>query len=915
MGDYPLVFDPTRFPDIPPPVPANDGLLSGDLRAKAPVEVQGTLRIAKPKDAFVEKVWIQEVANSENRSLLWSAGADNDLRSVLGPDQHFHFLPGIDPVEIRWKVSSIKKITKAKFEIWSAAEPNRAIWTKEYQGAEAQKILSGEDQKGSGPLAWSEVVVSGDAQRFPDQIPNLAHAPYQLRLTVTSESGRVSTAWTYFDILVDSIELHWGDQSLIPTGNIQDVLPVYQPLTDRDEKALLAWLKQPDMTQPENTRIHGTNPIELLLRSTNCAYVHLQEWYSWRDFSFLRYQGRWGDGPRIPIVAKVFMKSLKGDAVHSAAAARALGPARFLWDWHDQTEAERRNELAGANAQTTAFIMAALKYKENIAGEPANCLNSHIDRGGKRGSTARVLPEFNSTAVLPFAVSKATTRTWAVFSKAQTQGTWACCTGIIFQPSRMAKDTYKLRVFLAPGSHAATLDVAGTMDTLVGNHPGLPTATTGMMEVLRRIDARYVRKSPTMASMDLNQISQAYAIGGVKIVWTQQTWTKGDFDRYLGEALAPDNAGENNTFTRNKCYGPNARARRKSLATWAAGNVGTKLNIYDQWFGRKKGGPTPPQPSEANFTLPSRDEVEAILIDPVVKLYIEKGRTYNDKKRKWEKFKRQNPAAADGPLRARFYREVLTREEREKLLPAIKNSYLAEAWKGWDVPHDNPEKWADENYNYLQSKLVYLSQEMHLRKVMADAFEGVTFFHYTHFFDTLNQDESVFARQCAIGGVAAVSMTADLGLQGAFLVWDHPLNMQRQVLTRTMCERGGTAPQGVDGHTGSQHGNCTFKDGNSTAVHEFGHFLHLPHASPTGGTREAAMHDNNDPKCIMNYDPDALHLCGGCALRLRGWAFYQDKGFQGFSNTTPGQQNPNGPPQTDTDALTNLFNNFYTDFA
>ena len=92
---------------------------------------------------------------------------------------------------------------------------------------------------------------------------------------------------------------------------------------------------------------------------------------------------------------------------------------------------------------------------------------------------------------------------------------------------------------------------------------------------------------------------------------------------------------------------------------------------------------------------------------------------------------------------------------------------------------------------------------MHLRKVLADAFEGVTVFHYQHFFDTLNADNTVYARQCSIGGLAVVSMTADLGLSGGFMVWDHPTNMQRQALARTPCLRRHTPPQGANGHTGT----------------------------------------------------------------------------------------------------------------
>jgi hypothetical protein len=302
----------------------------------------------------------------------------------------------------------------------------------------------------------------------------------------------------------------------------------------------------------------------------------------------------------------------------------------------------------------------------------------------------------------------------------------------------------------------------------------------------------------------------------------------------------------------------------------------------------------------------------APFIDPVVKAYIEKNRRINDKKRRWNKFKTANPTVADGPLRVRFYSEVLTAKERTKLQPQLKVRYEAAGWKGWDIAADCPEEWANANYQYKLAKLVYLAEEAHQRKVMADGFEGVTFFHYQHFFEAMAADgTTVYARQCDIGGVASVSMNADLGLVGAFMVWDHPDNMQRQTMHHAMIRRDPNRRNKVRDLADPQN---NFKDGNATAVHEFGHFLHLPHARPMGGAFEAAMHDANDAKCIMNYDPDALHLCGGCALRLRGWAFFRHGAVTGFSAADPAQPGK-APPAPADDRVTNVYTAFYTDFV
>ncbi len=913
MSAYPRPFDPADFRVIPAMTAPESKEVAKELSAKAPMYARSALRVPGKPDAYITKLWIQDPRGTRPSSQSFQ-NKDPGSNAAIDAANHFNFIPGLDAVEVRWTVVKPNLLVRALFEVWAFGIPGAPIWSKEVRAPAAQQLIGGEDGSGSGSLPWSDVTIAGDAARFPDGVPNVASAPYQMRLTVESAGGMITTAWTYFDVLIHSIELRWGGQALVPPGDIQDVLPDYRPLTARDERDLVNGLYT-------GAAIDPTVEVEIALRSTNAAYVHLQEWYTWRDLAFLRYKARWGAGPRIPIVAKIALKDIDGNAKETVAAKRALGPARFLWDWKDKTEAQRRGDLAACTAQALTFVIAGLKYKENAASDPPDCLNAHEERGGKRGGASRVLPTYNNAANFPFTVAPGATRTWASISDAATAGPYKGQTGIVFQPSRMALDSYQLRVFLASGGHMATLDAAGTMQNLILTHPGLPTAETGMVNILRRVDARYVRKSNDTPAMDLIAITNEYALGGIKIIWTNQYWGEAQYKQLLANAMAPDNAGESNAHARGSIYQKNARGRRLGLTTWTTNTltgtvpsvVRAKLGGFDQWFGCPA-GQVMPSASTAQFTLPGRDLVEEPFISAVVKEYIEKDRKINSQKRVWGKFKARNAGTADDRLRVRFYNEILSDDQRTKIEPEIRRRIAAAGWLGWNLPRDSPAEWAEMNYSYRISKLVYLSDEMHVRKVLADAFEGVTFFHYQHFFDTLKADGTSYARQCSIGGVAAISMISDLGLSGAFTVWDHPTFPQRQTLARQVCVNRGTRPSGPDGHTGGSHGDCTFKDGISTAVHEFGHFLHLPHATPTGGDLEAAMHDQGDLKCIMNYDFDALRLCGGCLLRLRGWGFFKRGPIEGFSNTTPNLVGAPPPPCPD-DRVEAELTNFYTQWA
>ena len=303
MSVYPVPFDHAAFPRIPVAVIApKDDNEPSTRTVKTPVMAQSALRITAKPDAFVTALWIQGRSDWQALRLLSKQGPEAD-GPADGPT-HFHFLPGMDEVEIRWTVVNPKRAVKARFEIWAATDDKKEIWSKEYSGEQAVDTLTGKDRQGDGPLAWREVVIAGDEIRFPDQCPNAAFGPYQLRLTVTSKRGSVTTAWTYFDILVERIELQYGPRWRIPKGPIKDVLPLYQTKTADDEKELVTAL------QANGAAVPAEGVIPLPLKSTQAAYVHFNEWFCWRDLSFLRHKARWGDGPRIPLFAKVFLKDI-----------------------------------------------------------------------------------------------------------------------------------------------------------------------------------------------------------------------------------------------------------------------------------------------------------------------------------------------------------------------------------------------------------------------------------------------------------------------------------------------------------------------------------------------------------------------------------------------------------------------------
>jgi hypothetical protein len=935
MPAYPVTFDHARFPAvpdaIPPAIPPRPV-----LKAKAGTDMGSTLKLPVPIVAQVEALWLQDPGSSKQSLTFENYSKDKcapvDVHALQdGADDsflHFHFLPGIDSVEVRWKVSNIDNVQKLRFEMWCATDKTNPIWSMEKTGGAAVALLKGPDTKGEGPLAWNQIVIPG-GPKFPDQCPNVANAPYQLRLTVTcARTGAVTTAWTYFDVLVDSIELHWGPEGWIPGTPIQNVSPVLRVKTTADEKKVLKRLKgQVLPTDPEVTAIRSMGAkIPLRLPSTMAGYIHFDEWFGFaKDFAYLRHRARWGDGPRIPIEAIIYLKRMDDTKLDPAVggatwnqAGAALGPVRLLWNWEDRNQVDRDADERQRWPAAGTFVMTAVAYKLNTGDEPPGCLNCHLDRGGKRGGPDRIFPNQNGTGTLPFVVAQCADRKWAALSTAGTNGATACKTGVLFNPSRIAKDTYRITVLLANqltnDLTKPVVDVTGTTDALLNLHPGLPRAKTAMIEIQRQVNARYIRKS-AYTSIDLNLIQQSYEVAGVHIEWLNLVdltftglWTQAEYDQYLQAAIAM--AGLHYSDQE-------VPAMRYTAA--GAGRYGVQTNRYTQirlltvrnllaqynhWFGCPTGtNPLPVAPSEVCFTLPSRDKVVDDLRDQAIAAYIAKPRKIKPSwKNRWNRLVAANPMVALPTLHLQLYNS-LSAKKKLKIDNETKKLYTAAGWKVFDNLDANI--WTETNYFHPDGPVDLLA-EMHQLKIAADAYEGVSFFHYINMLQTLDSAGNPppltgvdpVGRYYALGGVAKVDTSVDLGLKSVFFVWDHP-NDGRRGRSRTP-------------HT-------LMMNGNITAVHEFGHNLHLTH--PFGEqVYNRDMHDKNPPErpdlgeqtgpadqCVMNYHRQDEELCGVCRLRLRGWAFFKNGPLEGFDNTDPSR--PGKPVRISGQPV---LNNFFT---
>jgi hypothetical protein len=401
-------------------------------------------------------------------------------RQPGGGDDGFHFAPETEAVELSWRLADASSAVRSgRLELFTRHRKT-PLWTRELS---AEELTHGEHR-----VSWDGKVPVCEA--FPDGVVTVEHSPYKLKLTVQGSGwAECPEAWTYFHVLVDGMELELGDPRVLPKGKNRELAEALGHLPAPGEKAevrLVSNLFKTDPTQMDD----GTG--------------------------FKQYRAAWGNGPDIPIFARVWLKDSRG---HRVDAPKALGRVRFLWDWEDEAE-----DISRHAPKARAFLEHALN-RQCSASRPKGD-NAHRDVGGKRGlPSSAVFPKQNGYApqatpregAFPFRVVPCNKRRWAAYTQAWTTGAYAGRTGVLFQPSRIAGDAWRVTVQLAYDRRkdgGVVLDVEDDAPL-----PAAVRASTGVFETWREVHvARIVRKNPSVAGFSLATVQEHYERAFLRLV-------------------------------------------------------------------------------------------------------------------------------------------------------------------------------------------------------------------------------------------------------------------------------------------------------------------------------------------------------------------------------------------------------------
>ena len=475
-----------------------------------------------------------KIGSKASKSLL-PPGAPPPTQADSGSDD-FHFAPEKETIQIAYELEDpFGVITQAKLELFRRFD-TAPLWsldlvtlgedwyahgkhTVKWDGRVVTPAAPQPAQQGPDGLAHDLTQLAPDTntykELFPDGYVTLEHTPYKLKLTATSDRQRsvCEGVWTYFQILIKKIELELGPEEAVPATAVDDAC-------HKRDKAVRKRIE-------DDGKLPGDGATRKVFLASNQYKTDSSQMGT--DTGFTNYETLWGQGPQIPLLAKIRLADSNDAEVkldESDKGAVALGKARFLWDWQDPDEAV---DTANSQAKPRAYIKSAIDFYKDGTDTTRSAQdhtypkgdNCHKDRGGKRGPGADpVFPvqagydakDALDAGKFPFKVQACSERPWAAYSYAWRSGALKGKTGVVFQPSRMAGDDYKVTVYLAYDKTAQDKWALDKKDEPLVAAEVLKKAT-GTFQVWREIHVvRYIRKLASVGPFLPGQLGAAQAL-------------------------------------------------------------------------------------------------------------------------------------------------------------------------------------------------------------------------------------------------------------------------------------------------------------------------------------------------------------------------------------------------------------------
>lgn len=480
MPEYPLEIKESDFKDAS--VTAKSSPIT--LNVERSVFDLSSKNTTDQTSCGIAELWIE--SPTTEKSCKKSFDKYQTIPSATDQAERFHFVPLLEELKVNWKFKNHKFVKSAELELFRNDDGNaQKLWTKKIIWdvgtcpEEGNTPFNGDfsDTASLRQAKDAKEVVITDVSRqedFPHKCLSVEPSPYMLRLTITEATVEkaMHTRWLFLDVLVHSVEMEWGADTLLPQNRpdiTDDAKHVgYQAKVLGYEKNILDELKT------ANPRPDAANVVHQVKLDSNLFAVAgrgqpSEEPEKTTDYE--EYEALWGNGPRIPLLAKVHLRksddtSTKDDsgAAEQVKVAKALGNSQVLWDWADDAPQRWKEPLsAGATNKTESFLDIA-HNQHNRPSLPDNSCNCPTDLGGKRGDdNAKIFPKQDNTGSFGFKVTPCSARKWASRSSFGTTFDWSKdkktnptaevrnptnVSGVIFQPARQSGDAYTVVAYM-----------------------------------------------------------------------------------------------------------------------------------------------------------------------------------------------------------------------------------------------------------------------------------------------------------------------------------------------------------------------------------------------------------------------------------------------------------------------------------
>lgn len=438
-----FLFNPDRLPNLP--------CAKGSL---APCKKQIAAPLPRNRETFHCSFY-----DSIAKNCPAEGGIPPMLLDLVTVDDHFD--PESEKLDVKYSIKGLAAKT-VKFQITSEKYSGKILFERDLTDAEK---TDGNDK----PLDWDGKITVGSKT---DWLASPALSPFKVKLVC--DAGQKDEA--PFKILVHSLELKLGD---FEKGVFDDALGTAKgqqqrlrqlgyyhgdlngSAGDAKFKKAVEWFQtEHDTAAPTKGTVGASTETALKDRAPHCidggalpavggkAKVFVSGAFMYTTSGDLspggnpRFQAEknfWGDGIKIPVYAKIFLKKKDNS---KADSPKAVWGTKVLFDYSDPDD---DTVLVGKQKD---YCDKTLDYDKN-ATEPKGD-NCHKDRGGKRGDVVtKVFPTNSDTGKFPFKVDAANKRPASVIATAREEDDdFRGQAGVIFRPSRMGGDSYTLRAYL-----------------------------------------------------------------------------------------------------------------------------------------------------------------------------------------------------------------------------------------------------------------------------------------------------------------------------------------------------------------------------------------------------------------------------------------------------------------------------------